>query len=179
MHDDCNRAGQPCSYWGDYGDWLCVLGQHRDSDILDKSNFDVACQILEEVDENCYVIERENHWAVGWVETLLVDPNNEQAIKAAEDIQNRLNDYPILDEEAYIEAEYNEFEESWDMWGRSDYVRGLQNKYPELENEIDDWDSEKIDELAYKAAQKVSWHYMTESSGVTINIEELVENTNL
>ena len=83
MHTDCRRSLQPCAYWGDRGDWLTVLGQHCDSDCLERSNFVVAVDRLDQLDTDCYAIESEGHWAVGWVETLLIDPDNAAAVALA------------------------------------------------------------------------------------------------
>jgi hypothetical protein len=35
MHKKCGS----CVYWGENGEWLVAAGQHRDSDVLERSNF--------------------------------------------------------------------------------------------------------------------------------------------
>lgn len=136
IHVDCNRAGQPSAYWGDHGAWLAVLGQSRDSAALEKSNFRVACKMLAEVDDDCYHVDSENHWAVGWVETLLVDPSNAAAVAVAEDIQRALADYPVLDDSDYSELETEECDENWDNWARRDAEDELRRELTAHINEI-------------------------------------------
>lgn len=182
MHSECNSAGQPCSYWGSYGGWLVVLGQSRDSDVLERSNFDSTCKMLDDISPECYEVERETHWTVGWVETLLVDPDNTDAVEMAESIRDRLEDYPIVDEEHYSAMECHEFEESWDCWARSNYQQALADSYGEkghvvIEAAIHELDSNAIDELASVARDHVNWLYQPDGSGVTVNVEGLVEET--
>lgn len=112
MHDDCNANGQPCSYWGDYADWLCVAGRSRDSDLLEESNFTVARERLETIDSDGIAVESENHWAVGWVETLLVDPNKPDLVAEAEWIRSAIEDYPILDESDYLDRQVEAAQEN-------------------------------------------------------------------
>ena len=126
MHDDCNAAGHPCSYWGGNGSWLVVVGQHRDSDVLERSNFQVAQERLEKVNPDCYTIESENHWAVGWVEHLLVDPTNAAAIQEAEAMREAIEKYPILDEDHFSNLEYEEAAEYWANMSVRDRVEACQ-----------------------------------------------------
>lgn len=111
MHSDCNRAGHPCSYWGERADWLVVSGQSRDSNVLEQSNFR---SMLRELggESDTVAVEREDHWAVGWVEHLLVLPGTPEAEKA-EELRACLEDYPILDESDHSELEDEECTETW------------------------------------------------------------------
>lgn len=104
MHDDCNKAGWPCDYWGEYGAWLIVLGRSRDSDSLEEHNFQEALKQLGG-ESDTVAVERSSHWAVGWVETLLVKPDSE-AQKTAETLLERLDNYLVLNEDNYNPEEY-------------------------------------------------------------------------
>ena len=107
MHDDCNKAGQPCAYFGESGDWLCAAGRSRDSDILEASNWQALINLLDKLGDEpeAYRIESEGHWAVGWVETLLINPGHPEAIAIAEKAHEDLEQYPILDEGLLSEME--------------------------------------------------------------------------
>jgi hypothetical protein len=69
----------PDSYWGPITDlvqqgWAQVYGRHRDSDLLNISNFE---SMLEHYNENYEVnddfrVEGSSHWLVGWSDCLLV-----------------------------------------------------------------------------------------------------------
>jgi len=113
-----------------------IMGKHRDSDALTRSNWDAAIRILsdawgEQIEEfapDGYVTKPDaapaaytfsaSHWAVGWCETLLVRPDApERVLEAARDIEQRLESYPVLDESAYSELEWNEAADLWEALG--------------------------------------------------------------
>lgn len=60
-------------YYGNRPDWLIVLSRHRDSGILANSNFESALEAMGGESE-CVAVEQSSHWAVGWVEYLIVNP---------------------------------------------------------------------------------------------------------
>jgi|SRR5215471_13608138 len=110
------------------------IGQHRDSDVLDRSNFQVILEDLRERFPDLIEVDGASHWAVGWVEGILVpaltDPslgytesNVHPAFLAAMEWQAKLADYPIADETAYSELEWTEFcdyvtDEAESHWNR-------------------------------------------------------------
>ena len=93
--------------------WLVApAGQTRDSGCLDQSNF---AQFLEAVGGESETVEvhRFGYWGPGWFEIILIDPANESAVKAAEDCEAALADYPILNEEDYSARQWNRAGEYW------------------------------------------------------------------
>ena len=108
MHKDVGS----CVYWGERGHWLVVAGRHRDSDALERSNFRSILKALGG-EGDTVAVENESHWAVGWVEHLLVDPADTERVKIAEEIRDALEDYPVVDEEDFSNLEY---EEAWSYW---------------------------------------------------------------
>lgn len=126
MHDQLNSSGHPCCYWGEHGDWLVAMGRHRDSDILTNCNWDVFKKMLDTCGEDAYIVENESHWAVGWVEHILINPANEAAMKMADDVEKQLNDYPVLDDEAFSQAEQEELHSDWANWGKRECINALQ-----------------------------------------------------
>ena len=109
----------------DYQDWFGVLGQSRDSDVLERSNFEIGLEMLGGKSDTVRV-ERYGHWAVGWIEEIYVKPNSE-AHEIAKQIEVNLQDYPILDEQDFQEAEEKEAIETWqncfDDSERLEYIR--------------------------------------------------------
>lgn len=95
----------------DYQDWFGILGQSRDSDVLERSNFEVGLEMLGGESDTVRV-ERYGHWAVGWIEEIYVKPNS-KAHKIAKEIETKLAEYPILDENRYSEMEIDEANEVW------------------------------------------------------------------
>jgi hypothetical protein len=53
--------------------------------------------------------EESSHWAVGWVERLIVAPSDRAALRVALVAHKAMDDYPVLDESDWPELEYTEF----------------------------------------------------------------------
>src|SRR5215471_11561712 len=105
---DITRIPGACfAYDGDREDWPIVLSMTRDSDDIEASNFRVARAELEAIDEDAVAVERASHWAVGWLDRLLIAPDYPALAAAAARIQARIEDYPILSEDdcATLECE--------------------------------------------------------------------------
>lgn len=126
-------------YYGNYPlfeSWgITPIGQHRDSDALDRSNYrriladmtkahpdeDMEFNRLEWVSDF-----RSSHWAVGWAEQIIVrvlyDPDEDivpsnitSAFREIMSIADYLKtDYPIYDESDYSELELEEYDEAFD-----------------------------------------------------------------
>lgn len=109
IREECNIVGSS-GYWGEREDWLIVAAQHRDSDVLDQSNFAVSRKMLKEVGEEGedWAVEQFSHWAVGWVEYLIVNPQSTAAVAKGEEIRESLEQYPVLDDEDYSQREEDE-----------------------------------------------------------------------
>ena len=95
----------------DRQDWLVVIGRNRDSDCLANSNFDQALEMLGGESDDCEV-HSFDHWACGWLEIIIINPNSECA-KIAQEITDRLADYPVLNEEDYSEREFTMASDYW------------------------------------------------------------------
>lgn len=94
----------------DHADWLIgPVGQHRDSDSIEESNFRVAVARFQAIDpdEHDHEIHRFGHWAVGWVEEIATRPGSPCAALAVE-MRAALADYAILDEDDHsaLESEH-------------------------------------------------------------------------
>lgn len=90
------------------------VGQSRDSDALERSNF--ACMLKAlggEDSEETVIVVRERHWAVGWVEWIAIHQDNERALQIADDIAERLKDYPVISEDDWSEREQEDANETW------------------------------------------------------------------
>lgn len=117
-----NRWKRPDNYIGESWDgWYAFMGQSRDSDALERSNFDCALAALRALPEwnmpddetPSRIIVHESHWAFGWVEWIAIHETDAVALSAANDIAARLENYPVVDEDHYSELEYNEACEWW------------------------------------------------------------------
>lgn len=90
--------------------WAITFSKHRDSDVLERTNFEVISTDLQKHFPEDTDIERFSHWAVGWIEYLVVRMLDKQgevtpAGVAAVDWQAALANYPVADDEAFSAAE--------------------------------------------------------------------------
>jgi hypothetical protein len=144
MHAGLNKSGWPCTYWGEHGDWLVAMGRHRDSDILTRCNWAVFIEMLTNLGiDDAFIVENESHWAVGWVEHVLINPNCPEAVALAEKVQDDIDAYPILDECKFSEMEMEEYEQDWASWGRRDLMRHLEEVFQlsdKASDALEEWD---------------------------------------
>ena len=96
-----------------YKDWrVTSFARHRDSECWQESNFHVALRELGGETTDRVAVLRFGHWAVGWVEHILVAPSTWQSGKAAELAEREAN-YPILDEHDFCEREQEAADLTW------------------------------------------------------------------
>lgn len=89
--------------------WYVGPQQTRDSDALERSNFTAALEMLGGEDfESGVQVNSVNHWACGWVEQILVREDASEKLAILANIYWRLEDYPALNEDAWIELELDE-----------------------------------------------------------------------
>ena len=123
------------NYMGDipHPEWYVVLTTSRDADTLTRSNFECAQKALEDekYDDDTKVF-RFGHWGCGWWEALCVREGTE-AFKEGESIANNLEEYPVLDDEAFSQAEEEEALEVWAncyrVQDRIRYIRENPNQF--------------------------------------------------
>lgn len=120
---------RPSHYVGkEWHGWYVGLGRNRESSCLSTVNFEVFLEkvlaasdkgsVLEpdisrdgeamEID-TVYVV-RESHWAVGWIEWIAIHESDKGALAKAEELFERLDDYPVLDEDKWSERETEEID---------------------------------------------------------------------
>ena len=125
------RWSRPESWGQLVDDWFYTracfqfMGQNRDSDALERSNFTCALALLGGESDTVKVI-REGHWAVGWIEWIAIHESDESALRIAEDIACGLEDYPVVNEDHWSELEFEEACEYWEQMSvaeRSHYCR--------------------------------------------------------
>lgn len=105
-----SSAANSFAYWGARADWLVALSQHRDSDDVDRSNWETVTEHFSQMgfpENEDWAIERFSNWAAGWTEHLLVRPGTPAAAEA-QLIRERLDNYPVFDDEHLSMLEWNE-----------------------------------------------------------------------
>jgi hypothetical protein len=137
---DC-RWTTPDHYMGfdPVGDFL-ILSKHRDSDTVERSNFECAQRDLAQVQvkeptpeqtrtqgEGWFYTFRASHFLCGWVEYLLVrEDAPEEVLQAAGEIICSLSDYPVLDDDHHSGLEWQEAHDLWKSYSLGDRLAVLQ-----------------------------------------------------
>jgi hypothetical protein len=117
----------PNSYMGAtwYGFYSSGFSQHRDSDALERTNFQAAWAALKNDREinlgtagpdngdPTVQIVGESHWAVGWIEWIAIHESDTEALRIAQELCDRANDYPVLDEDLFSRIEDEDCEATW------------------------------------------------------------------
>ena len=96
--------------WPEY--FSSGFGQSRDSDCLERSNFEIALAKLGGETDTVIVV-RERHWAVGWVEWIAIHQDDELALVTGDELRERCEDYPVLDDEHLSNLEAEEANDVW------------------------------------------------------------------
>lgn len=134
-------------YWPGDDDLLRVgIGQSRDSDALEESNYRCTLRLLREtatengLDPDETVQEhRASHWAVGWVESLWIadEPTLRDAVR---DLHAALANYPVVDDSDHSELEHEQLAEIHDdimqeALGYRARVEGLEDPADDLDDD--------------------------------------------
>lgn len=109
---------------------LVVLTRSRDSSTLGESNWRVALDQLGGESEDVE-IHRFGHWACGWWEALTVRKESDTE-KKGQEINDALENYPVLCEEDWSELEMEEANSTWewmDAKERIEHLREHSNDY--------------------------------------------------
>ena len=99
------------NYFGEtYYDYYVLLSRHRDSGLVEESNFQSALKMLNGESDTVKVI-RAKHWLCGWVEMILIHESDKESIDKGNEIEKALENYPILDEDDFFARESEKREE--------------------------------------------------------------------
>lgn len=147
-----NYVGE--SYYGTY----TIYGIHRESSLLEQSNFYVLYARLSEMitnmnlDENLLQITRANHFAFGWVDTLRLSMQAPDFLLIlADSLLGAIEQYPILSEDDYSQRQDAAIREYWQSLPddfrrdlcRQSHVDARRIAKDDMPNEVYDhlWDS--------------------------------------
>jgi hypothetical protein len=112
------------NYMGtDFSEYYAGLCQTRDSCLIEQSNFASALERLGG-ESHSVIVARSNHWAVGWVEQILVHPRAKAKVRELAKIKAALEAYPVLDDDDYYTREAEYTAETFEQY-REDFARNL------------------------------------------------------
>jgi len=78
-----------------YYEYYVLLSRHRDSGLVEESNFQSALKMLNGESDTVKVV-RASHWAVGWIEMILIHESDTKSVDKGNKIEESLEEYPIL-----------------------------------------------------------------------------------
>lgn len=121
--------------------WCVVYTSNRDSGLVDESNAHVIDEALRPFFGKTVHPERHSHWAVGYVDgyaikVYLDNGTISKAFRTYCELMDRLEDYPLLDEEHHSMLELEEQQRQWEDWGERDFIRALEKRF-NVELDID------------------------------------------
>jgi len=115
----------------EFPNMFAVITRNRDSDILTESNFECALDLLGGESKNVEVM-RFGHWACGYWEVIAVKGKT-KAYKIACEIVEKIENYPVLDNDHFSEREQEEASQVWrDCYTKKDrleYIRKNRNQF--------------------------------------------------
>lgn len=120
----CYTRNKPHDFgWHEQPDWkedntFLYHYEHRDSDLLAQSNAKVIRDTLGDYDDTTVQWQHFSHWAVGWIDAVAIKIRDEagEFTAAFIDMYNlleRLDDYPVLDEDDYSQRQWKEAGDYW------------------------------------------------------------------
>jgi len=112
-------------------DWLCVMTRNRDSDCLTESNWRTALKLLGGESESVQ-IDRFGHWACGWWESLSVKDGSKAHLVAI-GINQRIQSYPVLDEDDFSTFEMEEADKVWKTcFNNKERIKYIRENYEDM-----------------------------------------------
>jgi len=97
-----------------YYDYYVLLSRNRDSGLVEESNFWSALKALNGESKTVKVI-RSSHWLCGWVEFIIIHESDIKSVNKGNEIEKALENYPILDEDAFGEMVLEKETEMFDQ----------------------------------------------------------------
>lgn len=109
--------------------WAIVYTHNRDSGLVELSNAKAIREALNKFPEEEIIFERHSHWAVGWVDGFVIRVWKDfsktevtDVFKKYMDLQEKLEDYYLLDEDDHSERQLEETFENVESIGKR-YVK--------------------------------------------------------
>jgi hypothetical protein len=128
------------------------IGQSRDSDCLERANFAAMLEKLGGESETV-IVNRSGHWAVGWVESILIHESNIEKLKIADEIMEKFDDYPVINNTTLSEVENDELQSTIDCYQndfRSTVCELLGQDFNDLNSQEQDEVDAFISEVMYE-----------------------------
>lgn len=114
MKTKLEKWTRPDHYAGaDWPDYYAFLGQHRGSDAVTRSNFERGLALIGGESATVRIV-RERCSMAGWVEWIAIHESDTVARDKAQGILERLDGYPVLDDDHLSGLEWDEACQVWE-----------------------------------------------------------------
>lgn len=126
---------EPKDYAGEhYHDYYVSFSRHRDSNVLDESNFfsalaafnvtydDAPDGLATEGTPHPLIVARAHHFLVGWVEVIYIHKSAAALVEIGETLDSRVEDYPVIDEDDMCSREHERADDYWKGCGLSERI---------------------------------------------------------
>ncbi len=160
--DNLNRWKRPECYIGATweGYYVAPCGLSRDSDCLARANWEAQNKALlplgADIPDSYWglsspVVVTENHWACGWISWLAIHETNEAALRKADELAGRLENHPVLDEQALSQIESELYFLDWRSGMGKDFAKCVRDSFrvagSKFSDRLTDFLSEHLDQL--------------------------------
>lgn len=106
--------------------YVAPVSVTRDSQLLERVNWQVVTADLDKVSQHDETGSHSmGHWACGWYEIYLIHADDTAALQAADQWAWSLAAYPVADESALSEAEYEAVGDYWERCGLRERIEAL------------------------------------------------------
>ena len=114
LYENIHKWQRASNYLGDdLGEYYVIYSRHRDSDILNLSNWQCLIrdfdQFIKEHGDD-YFIPRFGDFLVGWSELILVHESQTNLLKYCNTAIGKINDYPVYDDDHHSNMQMEELE---------------------------------------------------------------------
>ena len=144
--------------------WAFTISRHRDTDVLTESNYETIEKDMETRFPGDTETVHCGHWAVGWIDHLAVrmleeDGSPTAAATAILEWKEKLEDYPVADDEDYSRRE-------WEEW--TEYLTNEGIPEESISDITDAVNCSRVDDLRYKLLEAAAceigiWHNCSEN----------------
>lgn len=147
------------AYYGEldmFGTWgFAPFGTHRDANLLEESNWETISEDLCARFPDSFEVVHTSHWLVGWYDHLAVRLSDHAAVDACIAWAEKLENYPVADEDDWSQRESEQAQEAYDNWARYDVGRmvvaaGIAALMPDGFYAPSDEQEDRIRELVYE-----------------------------
>ena len=117
---------RPDSYMGEqYPEYYIGFSIQRNSGNLELSNYAHALKVLGGESDPEVICPSFSHWAVGWVQVIMVHKDNIEKVAILQDLIDEYNNYPVLDEMDYCDRCFESEKEDWLCYGWEQFKEKL------------------------------------------------------